>query len=426
MYAKAQKLWTSFQSDNLFRNSVYLMLTTGVMGVFGFFFWIICTKIFTPEEIGIGTTLISTMSMISYISLLGFNSTFIHFLPTSPNRNTEINTGSILVMCTAALIATLYTILVPYITPKLGVIHENIWYAIGFVIMVTLTSVNSLTDSIFVAYRSTQYSLWTSGVILSITKLGLPFLFVGIGAYGVFASSGLAASVGMIASIFFLVRNFNYKPGFKIDLATLRKVFHYSFTNYISNLLGITPSLILPIIVINHLGASAAGYYYLAFMIINLLYTVSASVSQSLFAEGSYGENTLRALIKRSAIFLTSIMVPVGIILAFLGPLVLSFFGKSYGDGGAGVIILLAIGSPAVAAFSLGVTLLKIRHQMYSLIIINSIYAITIIGLTLQWVDKGLEWVAIAWTVGNLLAATLAFISIALYRKEPTPILNSN
>lgn len=425
MYVKAQKIFNDFLSDNLFRNSVYLMLTTGVMGLFGFCFWIICTKIFTPEEIGVGTTLISAMSLISLMSLLGFNSTFVRFLPTSQDRNAEINTGAILVMCAAAIIATGYTILIPYITPNLGVIDDSLWYSIGFIIMVTLASINSLTDSIFIAYRSAQYSLLTNGIIVSLTKLALPMLFTGIGAYGVFASSGLAASIGMIASIFFLMRQFGYKPELRINQAILKKVFHYSFTNYIANLLNIAPSLILPIIIINHLGASAAGYYYLAFMIINLLYTVSTSVSQSLFAEGSYGGNTLRHLVKKSVIFSGTIMLPGALLLAFFGPFVLEFFGKSYSAGGSEVIIILAITSPIVALYSMGSTLLRIRHQMYSLIVTNIIYALTISLLTLYWVDKGLVWVAIAWTVGNFIAALMAFIFIFIYRKSPTPLANS-
>jgi len=397
------------------------MLTTGMMGLFGFFFWIISTKIFTPEEIGIGTTLISAMSLISLTSLLGFNSTLIRFLPNSKDRDGEINTGAILVMSAAALIATLYTILIPYITPKLTIINETLWYSIGFIVMVTLASINSLTDSIFIAYRSAQYSLITNGIIVSITKLILPMVFAGIGAYGVFASSGLAASIGMIASIIFLIRRFGYKPQFKLNLTILKKVFRYSFTNYIANLLNIAPSLVLPIIIINHLGAPAAGYYYLAFMLINLLYTVSNSVSQSLFAEGSYGVNLLRHLIKRSSFISAVIMVPGALLLAFFGPFVLEFFGKSYSAGGREVIILLAITSPIIAVYTIGSTLLRIRHQMYSLIFTNIVYALTISLLTLYWVDKGLVWVAIAWSMGNFVAALTAFTFIFIYRKSPTP-----
>jgi len=421
IFNSARRLWQHFLDDHLFRNSIYLMATTGFMGLFGYVFWIICTHIFQPDQIGVGTTLISAMSLISSVSLLGFNNTFIRILPNSQNRDNEINTGSILVILTSATMALLYIAAVPVITPKLSIIHENPWFALGFVIIVALASLNTLTDSVFIAYRAAHFNLITDGFITSITKLILPVIFVTLGAYGVFASAGLAAGVGIITAILILVFKYGYKPRFHIDSQTLKKVFRYSFTNYLANLLSIAPTLILPIIVIDHLGAAAAGYYYLTFMIINLLYTVAASVSQSLFAEGSYDTNGLRGLLKNAVKMLLIIMVPAGIVLAIGGPYVLELFGKSYGAGGAGVLIVFALAAPAVAAYNIACVVLRIRHQTYSLVFVNILYAVLINVLAILWVDRGLVWIAIAWLIGNLIAAALAFVSIFYYRHLPTP-----
>jgi O-antigen/teichoic acid export membrane protein len=353
---------------------------------------------------------------------MGFNNAFIRFLPNSQNRNNEINTGSFIVTIMAVVTSLVYLVLVPYITPELEIIRDNFWYSFGFIIIVSLASINSLTDSIFIAYRSAQYSLITNGFIISIAKLLLPLLFVGFGAYGIFASAGFATSIGMLASIIFLIIKFNYRPKLTIDKNVLKKVFQYSSGSYISNLLNVIPTLTLPIIVINHLGAPASAYYFLTFMLVNLLYTVAGSVSQSLFAEGSYGSVALRDLLKKSLRILLTIMIPAGVILAVFGPFVLNFFGKSYGEGGSSVLVMLAIASPAVAAYSLSGVILRIRNQMRSLIFVNLVYAITIIGLTLVWIDKGLVWVAVAWMVGNLVSSIVAFVCIFIYRKNPTPV----
>lgn len=411
-----QRLWEHFLNDDLFRNSIYLMATTLVMSALGFFFWLICAHIFTPGQIGVGTALISAMTLISFMSLLGFNSTFVRILPNSQDRDKEINTGSTLVISTAAILAIVYVWLVPFIAPKLGIIHENFWYAAGFVIAVSLSSINSLTDSIFIAYRSAQYNLITDGFITSGVKLFLPLIFIGLGAYGVFAAAGLGVSMGMVASILFLVIKFNYKPQIRIDILTLKKVFNYSFANYIANFLNIVPTLILPIIVIDHLGAPTAAYYYLAFTVIGLLNAIGISISQSLFAEGSRDEFALRSLVKKSAITLVVIMIPAAFIFAIFGPFILGFFGKSYSEGGAGVIVLLALAAPITAAYAFGTVLLRIAHQVYSLVLVNIVYAAIISGLAFLWVDKGLSWVAIAWIVGNLIATILAFFFIGQNR----------
>jgi O-antigen/teichoic acid export membrane protein len=412
MMVYAKRLWTHFLTDNLFRTSIYLMLTTAAMGGLGFFFWLICAHLFTPEQIGVGTTLISAMSLISLISMLGFNSTFTRILPNSKNRNNEINTGSILVILTSMVFAAIYLIAVPYLAPKMDVIDTNFWYAAGFVVMVALASINSLTDSIFTAYRAAEYTLITDGFITSGTKLFLPLAFIALGAYGVFTAAGLAASIGMLASILFLVWKFGYKPKLKINIQTLRDVFHYSFTNYIANLFAIIPTFILPIIVLDGLGAASAGYFFLAFMVVNLIYTVSSSVAQSLFVEGSYEVIPLGTLLKRSAVLLTSIMLPAAVIFAIAGPFVLGFFGKAYSAGGSGVIIILALAAPAVAGFDIGNTLLRITRQVYSLVIVNLFYAIVVCACALAWAERGILWVALAWLTGNILAAGLSFLLV--------------
>lgn len=414
-------LWEHFSTDNLFRNSIYLMVSTGLMAALGFFFWLISTHLFTPSEIGLGTALISAMTLISSISLLGFNSTFIRILPNASDRNNQINTGSTLVISAAMIMAIGYVLLIPYLAPQLGLVHYNIWYAIGFVVMVGLASINSLTDSIFIAYRSAKYVLLTEGVYTSGTKLFLPLFFLSLGAYGVFASAGLAASIGMIASVFILMIKFNYRPRVRVDRSTLKAVFHYSFTNYIASLLSIAPTLILPVIIIDHLGAIPAANFYLAFMIINLLYTVASSVSSSLFAEGSRDEQSLKKLISQSTVILAGIMIPTALLIVFFGPFILGSFGKSYGQGGSAVITMLALASPFVAAYNIGTTLLKIRQQVYSLILISLIYAVLIIGLTTLWVNGGLIPVTTAWMVGNLVAAIGAFFCLFFYRTRSTP-----
>lgn len=398
--------------DTLLQNSFYLMLTTGVMAVLGFAFWFVCARLFSPDEIGIATSLISAMSLISYAGLLGFNNTFVRILPTSSNKNGVINTGLLLSVGAAVVLASGYVLLLEFISPKLDIILDKPWYSIVFVVMVALATINLLTDSIFIAFRGARFNLLIDGGIMGVTKLFLPLAFVSLGSYGVFLASGSAASVALLASIIFLIVKFDYRPALSIHIQTLRNVFHYSFVNYIANLFNIAPTLILPLIVLNHLGAANAGFYYLSFTVANLLYAVVYSVSSSLFAEGSYGEVGLKKLFTRSAIIVSAIAVPSGLILALFGPAALSVFGKSYSDVASHALTILALAVPAVAAYTLGLVYLRITHRVYAVVTVNIIYMVTISGLALLWVNRGLSWIAIAWAVGNTVAALAIFIPL--------------
>ncbi len=409
--------------DNLFRNSFYLMLNAGAMAGFGFVFWLICARLFSPSQIGVASSLISAMTLISYICLLGFNNTFVRVLPTSNDRNNLINTGLLLSTISSLLIATLYVIAIPYVIPGLAFIDNNIWLSISFVIMTVIAAPNLLMDSIFVAYRSAKYNLLIDGFIAAGSKMFLPFLLITLGAYGIFTSAGIASALGMIVSVIFLVIKFDYRPRLNIHWKTLGEVFHYSFANYLANLLNIAPTLVLPLIVINRLGSASAGYYYLAFMVANLLYTVAYSMCQSLFAEGSHGNIDLKKLAKRSAMIILAIMIPAGLVLVFLGPMILQIFGKSYSVEASSLIVAFAIAAPAVAAYSVGNTLLRLTKKIYPIVFVNAVYFITISALSVLWVDRGLVWIAIAWIIGNIVAALIAFLILSR-KLIPKPVLN--
>lgn len=407
----------ALHQDTLFRNSLYLMLSTGVMAGLGFVFWLINARLFTPSQIGVATTLISAMTLISYSSLLGFNSTFIRFLPTSKNRNSEINTGLLLCLGAAITVSTGYVLIVPHVAPKLGLLTQHWAYALGFIAMAALAALNLLTDSVFIAFRAAKYNLLVDGIIMSSVKLGLPFAFVSLGAYGVFTASGAAAAVATGLSVLLLVLRFNYRPRLKLEKATLRHVFHYSFSNYVANLLNIAPTLVLPLVIINHLGSASAGYYYLAFMVANLLYTVAYAVAQSLFAEGSYAERGLRELLKKSSVILTAIVVPSTLILYFGAHLLLTLYGHDYGTNAVAIMQVLALAAPAVTLYTLTSVLLRITKQAVALIAMNVLYFVAVCGLALPWSHHGLVGIGYAWLTGNVLSGVAGLV-LLMYRPK--------
>jgi O-antigen/teichoic acid export membrane protein len=398
---------------------LYLMLSTAVQGGFGFFFWLVCAHLYSADKIGVASTLISAMTLISYISLLGFNTTFVRFLPTSKQKNENINTGLTLVVFTAALAAILYLALIPAIAAKVYFVRSSLAMSIGFVLLVAAAAINLLTDSVFIAYRAAKYNLIIY-TLLSALKLLLPLGVISLGAYGIFLAQGGAALFGLIISICFMAKYFSFKLKPAVHIHILKSVWHFSSGNYIANLLNIAPPMILPLIVINKLGAAAAGYFYLAFMLVNLLYSIAYSVSQSLFAEGSYEEVSIAILLRRSATFLGILIIPASIFLAVVGPLVLRAFGSNYAHAAGTTLSVLAASGPVVALFTLASVRLKIAKHSLAVVLINLVFAATSIGLALTWAKYGTIWIAYAWLIGNLAAALTGFAYMTL-RSNSSP-----
>lgn len=396
------------------------MLSTAIMAVLGFLFWLISAHLFTPDDIGVATTLISAMNLISYIGLLGFNSTFVRVLPNSKQRSEEINTGLLLAAGAAIAIAAVYVLLIPIIAPSLGIVRDNWLYAAGFIFMVALACVNLLTDSMFIAFRAAKFNLLIDGVIMSGIKLLLPLLFVSLGAYGLFAASGSAAVIALVLSVFFLITRFGYRPRLSINTRIVRQVMRYSFSNYIANLLNIAPTLILPMIIINQLGTASAGYYYLASMIATLLYTAAYAVSQSLFAEGSYADKGLGVLLRRSTTVMAIIMIPGALAIYFGAPLLLRIYGQDYAEQAAPLLQILALSAPMVAIYTIANVIQRIAKQNYGLVIVNLVFVVSVTVLTGYWAHNGLVWVGYAWLAGQTCAAMTGIVLIWAARKRQT------
>lgn len=418
MKAKLKALYGHFQDDSLFRNSFYLMAATGTMAGFGFVFWMMVARTYSPEQVGIASTLISAMNFISYVALLGFNSTFVHFLPKSRNRNSQVNTGLILVGVAAVLVTTLYALVAPLLAPKLGVLHTQWYFFVGYVVLVTGSAVNLATDSIFIAFRAAKYNFLVDGLVASITQVSLPLALVAFGSFGIFASQGAGVTLAMCVSIFLLIKKFGYRPKVIIDKKVLSELFHFSAGNYIANLFNILPTMVLPFVVLNKLGPEAAGYYYLSFMMATLLFTVAYAVSQSLFAEGSYGEIRLRSLVKRSVLILSAIMIPASVFLGAVGPYILKLFGKGYSSNSQQLMMVLAASGIFVAAFVLGGVLLRITKQITQLIIANIFYAVSITVIALVFTGRGLAWAGVAWAAGHALTAGLMFVFLYVWQRR--------
>jgi O-antigen/teichoic acid export membrane protein len=404
------KFYNHLANDSLYRNSIYLMLSTGVMAVFGFFFWIINARLYSAEQVGIGTTLISIMTLISSFSILGLGTGLIRYLPTSERKNKKISTSFTLVALMSILISVIYLIFMKIFSPTLLFVRENIIFSLLLILFTVLSSLSTISDNVFIAYRSSKFVL-IKNTIFSIAKLIFPIFLLAIGAYGIFVSLGIAVAIAFLFSLVILILRFNYLLKPIIDISVVKKMVKFSLGNYASELIGGLPNLALPILIINLIGAKFSAYYYMAIMIAGLLYVIPMATSQSLFAEGSYNEKELRLHVKKATTIIALILIPAIIIIVFLGKYILLAFGKNYSSEGFRLLQFFAISGVFIATKNICGVILKVKNKIKEIIFIDTITASSILGLSYFLMPiyflKGVE---IAWIVGHALSAGIFLI----------------
>ena len=382
------------------------MLNVGVMAVLGFFFWIINARLYSTEVVGIGTTLISLMTLISSFSILGLDNGLIRYLPTSNRKNKKINTSFTLVTLMSILISVMYLIFLKTFSPKLLFIRENIIFSIMFILFIVFSSLNIISESVFIAHRSSKYVL-IKNIIFSIAKLILPFILITLGAYGIFMSVGIALVIAFGFGLFFLIRKYHYffKP--TINLVILKKITKFSLGNYTAGFLGGFSAMVLPILITNTIGATYTAYFYMDMMVVSLIYVIPIATSQALFAEGSYNELELKINLKKAILIISIIIIPVIIITVFLGKFILLAFGKDYSNEGLLLLRLLAISGIFISINSVIGTILRVKHKIMILIYINLINTIIILGLSYLFLSKGLLGIGLAWMIGQGLVSLI-------------------
>ena len=408
------KFYKLLANESLLRNSIYLMLSTGVTAVFGFFFWIINAHLFSAEQVGIAATLISIITLISSFSILGLENGLIRYLPTSKRKNKKINTSFALVALMSILISVIYLIFLKTFSPKLLIIRENIIFSLLFIIFATLSSLNIISENVFIAYRSSKFVLIRS-TISSIVKLILPIFLVTLGAYGIFMSIGIAMAVAFLLSLVFLILRFNYLPKPFIDKSIVKRMTKFSLGSYIAGFIGGLPVTVLPILITNSIGAKFSAYFYMAMMIANLLYIISSATSQSLFAEGSYNEAELKVHLKKTIEIISILIIPAIIIISLFGNNILLAFGKKYSDEGFILLKFFSISAIFVSINTIGSVILKIQHRITLLILLNLINTTIILSIVIILIKMnlfGVVGIGIGWTAGQVTTALIYLLLI--------------
>ncbi|HUQ85796.1 MAG TPA: DapH/DapD/GlmU-related protein [Candidatus Limnocylindrales bacterium] len=394
-------------------NSLYMMVSTLIVSGSGFFFWLIATHFYKSAEIGLATALISVLLFLMNISILGLNYSIIRFLPQSKSQN-QLLTGSFIITAIAsALSAAIFLIFLNVFSPKLGFVRESYITSFIFLLFTITASIDFLMESIFLALRSAKY-VFLKNLLVSVLKIGLPVLFIKFGAIGIFIAWALALSSGLVVAFYVLIKKFGFTFIPKFKNRSLTGMISFSFINYLVGLLGITPGLILPILITNSINPQTAAYFYISMMIAQLLYTIPYATTQSLFAEGSNDEESFSKNTRRALKLIFMLMIPAILILVFFGNLILSVFGTEYSVEGIRFLHILALSGIPVAFNYLGLTILNVRQQIKSLFVINLLGTALILYLSYHFRVMGLVGIGFAWALGHMAKNVMYGLAIAI------------
>lgn len=406
-----KNVYKHIMTDPLYKNSILNMASTFILGALGFVFWMIVARLYKAANVGIATTLLSIMTLLCSITILGLSSSLIRYLPKSVNKNALINSVFAIVTIVTFLSSIIFLLGLPIFSPQLLFLRSNIFYFISFIIFTIFCAWNTLIENIFMAFRAAS-NILIKNTIISTLKLALPFALITFGAYGIFASTAFALALGVLASLIILMLTFKIRFSFSVNVALVKETSAYSFANYIMGFMFNAPSLVLPVIILNVLSAEYAAYYYIASMIQNILLIIPFATTQALLTEGSYNEAELKRHVKKAIVTIAVILIPAIVFIVFCGNMLLQFFGKNYASQAFQFLELYSVSTIFTALLLIANAINNVKHRKKTLVISNVMASVLTLWLSYVFISGKLVGIGWGWTLGQAIAGVVSLFFI--------------
>jgi O-antigen/teichoic acid export membrane protein len=391
----------SLLSIPLYSNAIYLVVANAANALLGFAFWIVAARLYTTEDVGLASATISAVFLLTMLANLGLGYGLIRFLPNA-GRNTSnmINSCFTIGGLTSIVTSLIFMAGLGFWSPALLSIRSNPFYLIAFILFTIVSTLTSLAEQAFVAGRRTGFIL-AKNLIFNLLRFLLVVLLASFfHAFGIFASWGISVGVACLVSIpLFLPRVLSgYRPFFAINRGTLNAIFPFSLANYAGNLFWAAPAFVLPIMVVNLLGAEPNAYFYIAWAISGVLTMIPGAGSLSLFAEGSYEEDKLEQNLWRSLKMVFVILVPLAILVMVLADKVLLLFGSAYAENAATLLRILSIAALPLAINVVYLSIKRVEKKLKVIISLSASMAVVTLVLSFCLMPLiGINGVGIAW-----------------------------
>ncbi len=376
----------------LFRNTLYIILTSIATNVLGLLFWLVAARAYTEDLVGTATAVISSVGLFMMLSRVGLDQAIIRYMPTG-NKGGLISVSALFTSLIALALAIVFILGIDLWAEDMSVIRS---FSLLYLFFVAGNSITSVFSQSFVAVRKAQFSLFQN-LIVGASKLALVYPLAFLGVTGIVASFGLSYGIALVASLVMLAHIGVQlrKPDFEF----LRRSFQFSGGNYASTLLMSVPPLIFPILILNLLDSEVVAQFYISFSIASVLFVVPLAFGTSLFVEGSYGE-PLRHTSARALLGSLSVLTPLVIGLLVFGQRLLDLFGGVYSEA-FDVLRLLTISSYFVTITYVSFSAMRVRKDMIGLISWSALLCAILLGLGYTFLGKfGLDGIGYAWIIG--------------------------
>jgi O-antigen/teichoic acid export membrane protein len=392
---------TSLYQVSLYRNAIYLMISSTALGLTGFFFWMAAARLYSSEEVGLASAAIAAMSLLSMLAMVGLDHALVRFIPGAGQSARDITNSSFTIgLLTSIILALVFIAGLSFWSPKLHLILEHPMLVIAFVVSVAATTLFTLAQRVFTAKRRSSFALAISLVFGLLRFVPLVIMAVYTTTLGIFSAWVIATFISVVIGILFLLPRVEpgYRPSLVIKKDIVSPMVRFASANFLANMSSSITVFVLPLVVLNVLGEEQNAYFYVTWNFSNVMHALLAAVTINLFAEGSYNQQRLREFVKKSLKLMTLILIPAVTLTLLLGDKLLLAFGQEYSHNATHLLWLLILSCVPLSINLTYVAIMRVRTQMRVIVAISLFGSVVTLGLSPYLLSQiGLVGVGVAY-----------------------------
>jgi O-antigen/teichoic acid export membrane protein len=400
----------------LYGQGYALVLNSMVTALLGIPYWLLAARQYSASSVGRNAAAISAMMFLAGVAQLNLMSALLRFIPVSGRHSVRLVAASYLVAVSiAAGISVAFLAGVDRWAPALRFLSSSPGFAVWFVAATMAWCVFNLQDSVLTAVRSAVL-VPIENAAMSLAKIGLLVALAGTSPrYGIFASwtAALVVSLVPVNLVLFrrLLKRHNRDTAGEVVAPTRRDLVRYISADSVASMFWLAATTLMPVIVIAQAGATASGYFSLAWTIALPLYAISAGTGASLMVAAAADELHLPVYARKAILQTACLVLPPAAFLAIAPGLALGVFGDSYAHHGSETLRLLALSTVPNALTALYISALRVQRRMLTVVAVLGAQCGLVVALsTILLPGNGIAGVGLAWLISQLAMAALLVV----------------
>lgn len=401
-------------------NGHVLTLNSLLTSALGAGYWALAAHLYNPSVVGLNYSAVAAMMLLAGLGQLNLTNVMIRFVPRAGSRVRRIVAKAYLAaFCTSLVLGTVFVLLIPTVSSGLMFLHTPL-VGSGFVLAVAAYSIFVLEDGVLTGIRHPDWVV-LENLAFAVLKIAFLAVLAFLATNGILWSWAFSVAITVLLTNIYLFgralpRRERTAPSEPADGGG--PTGGYIAADGIAALCWLVATSILPIMVVNRLGADEAAYFSLAWLVAFLLYQLNTNMGASLIVESANEPARLARHCRLVLRHTGALMAGAVAVLCVTAPFILRIFGSEYAEHGTGLLRLVALSALPNVVVATAVSACRARRRMR--LVVGILATVCTLATVLSYVllpVMGIAGVGTGW----LIAQTVVAVGLLLGRRSWIP-----